>query len=787
MSETEHNTSARPGRHHRQFRQTRHRRQPRHLGPVALRRVLLLLSGLVLITVALTPFFNFPRLHYWLAPLAGIYLFLLAVLPRLWLLVLPVATVVMDFTPWTGRFIYNELDLLFFVTLSSGLLYDRCRFRVYRARAQTLTLLAFVVVTALGYSAWWAFVLPPQAGLQNPYYASEYAYKVAKGMVFGLGLVPMWGYLLAVDKNRAVHTLVAGMAVAALCLGVAVLWERGSLAVLLAWPAWYHVVSSLLDLTAAYRVTGLFSDMHTGGETIDGVVLLLLPVTLWAIAWGRTLALRLLGIAGFIALAYVTLVGFTRTTYVGFVSGVVLYALLVYRARQYGGVPFAISLKWLVPTFGAALVAAVLAFVYAGSFGVASFSALLLLAWIASRVALPGRWRHAATLLAVPLIAAALYAHMHSRWVAPSVPGSLAMVLALAVVFVLARNLFRASSRSILFNQLVMLGACIVLPGLFAVALGGYQFNDRLSRVDSDLQTRLEHWGDVVDSSRGGFWGTLLGSGVGSFPARYIAYHSNSVAQVGSFNVARDGRRSVLRLGGGNDLQLGQRVGIEPHTLYGINVRLRASGSGKLVVALCERNQIYASNFRPTCVHQRLRFEPLDDEFQEVSLEMDSGRVGEGRALSRRPTLFSLKFSGPGQVLEIDAVQFSADGFNLLRNGSFRDGLDYWFSYNDFSHLPWHVKNTFLQVWFETGLLGLCLFLALLFFLGRAAWRPQSVDSLVPVYVTGVLTLCVFGLFGSPLDSVRVSWLFYFFLGSGLASLRVRRKTQEAVCPQAPS
>ena len=138
-------------------------------------------------------------------------------------------------------------------------------------------------------------------------------------------------------------------------------------------------------------------------------------------------------------------------------------------------------------------------------------------------------------------------------------------------------------------------------------------------------------------------------------------------------------------------------------------------------------------------------------------------------------------------MLEIDAVQFSADGFNLLRNGSFRDGLDYWFSYNDFSHLPWHVKNTFLQVWFETGLLGLCLFLALLFFLGRAAWRPQSVDSLVPVYVTGVLTLCVFGLFGSPLDSVRVSWLFYFFLGSGLASLRVRRKTQEAVCPQAPS
>jgi len=48
--------------------------------------------------------------------------------------------------------------------------------------------------------------LPPQSAHDNPYYTSytsEYAYKVLKGLVWGVSLVPMWGYLLAVDKRRA--------------------------------------------------------------------------------------------------------------------------------------------------------------------------------------------------------------------------------------------------------------------------------------------------------------------------------------------------------------------------------------------------------------------------------------------------------------------------------------------------------------------------------------------------------------------------------------------------------
>ena len=129
---------------------------------VSLQRVLMALAGLVLLILALQPFFTFPIVAFWFLPLAGIYLFLLLVLPRLWLVVLPVATVSLDFTPWTGRFVYNEFDLLFLITLASGFLYNRFRYKVFAPSPAILVLGCYLAIVVLGYSAWLFFVVPPQ-------------------------------------------------------------------------------------------------------------------------------------------------------------------------------------------------------------------------------------------------------------------------------------------------------------------------------------------------------------------------------------------------------------------------------------------------------------------------------------------------------------------------------------------------------------------------------------------------------------------------------------------------
>jgi hypothetical protein len=741
-------------------------------------KMAMLFAGLVILVFALPPFFNFPWVDFWLLPLAGVYLFLLFILPRLWLFVLPLVTVGMDITPWTGRFVYNELDLVFLVTLASGLLYGRYRFRVFAPNPGMIVMLSYLVVIALAYNGWTNFLLPPQAAFENPYYSTEYAYKVLKGLLWGVSLVPMWGYLLAVDKQRAVNALVMGMSLAAVLLAMIVLWERGTLHVLLGGAAWYHVVSSLLDLTSSYRVTAVFSDMHTGGEVIDGVVLMLLPACLYAAAYGQANWMRLLGATGFMALAYVTLVGFTRATYVAFVVALAIYCAITLWSRRKSGLPYPVSIPWLSASLCSALVAAVLAYRYAGSYGLASFGVLLMLAYIANQVALQGVVRHGISLVALVLIALAINAHWSSRWVEPSLLASLILALVLVACYVLALGLFRESKQASAINRLFLLGGTMVLPITLAVALGGYQINERMTRVGADLGSRENHWGNVIASSQGGLWSILIGNGVGSYPGRYIRTHPQKVEEVGSFSIVPEQRRNVLLLGGGRDLAIGQRVAIAPYTNYSINVSIRAKKSGSLLLSLCERNLIYATTFEAHsgCAEGTVKFEATDGVFEQQTVEISSDKIGSRRALGRWPTVLLLHYDQVGAVVEIDSITFSADGFNILRNGSFKEGLDYWFQYDDFSHLPWHVKNLMLQVWFETGWLGLGLLLALLGLLIRTNFERHSRDSLLPVYSTAVFSLCILGLFGSPLDSARVSWMFYFFLVAPLSSLRVRRR-----------
>ena len=299
-------------------------------------RVAKIALGLTLLVVAAPPLFGFPVLGVWLLLLGAFYLCMLLLMPRLWLLVLPVAAVLVDFTAWTGRASYNEFDLLLLLTIASGLLYNRIRLKVFAPGPALALLGIFLAVLALGYSGWWLVLLAPQEAWQSPYDTSAYAYQLSKGVVCGIALVPLWAHQLAVDKQRAVNALVSGMALAAVCLGLVALWERGILDGLWSLLRWQHDADRLLSFNSPYRVTALFAEARSGAQALNGMLLLLMPATLYAIAYGSTVALRLLGVAGFLALGYAALLGFSLPTYAAFCLGAVLYLslLLWYRRRS---------------------------------------------------------------------------------------------------------------------------------------------------------------------------------------------------------------------------------------------------------------------------------------------------------------------------------------------------------------------------------------------------------------------------------------------------------------------
>ena len=101
------------------------------------------------------------------------------------------------------------------------------------------------------------------------------------------------------------------------------------------------------------------------------------------------------------------------------------------------------------------------------------------------------------------------------------------------------------------------------------------------------------------------------------------------------------------------------------------------------------------------------------------------------------------------------------DGTELVKNGSFDAGMDEWFFSTD-NHLPWHFKNLWLQLYFEQGLIGLILFIALLGSTGKSLLRryreKDFPSALLASSMTGFLTV---GVVDSLFDSPRMAVMFY--------------------------
>lgn len=728
------------------------------------------LAGICLLLVTFNVFLDFPSFGYGLIAVGLVYLAGLFVLPQLWLIVLPLATVGLDLATYTGRFLFNEYDLLFITTIAFGLISGRLSLGFLRLSWVTLLIGSYCLIMLSGLSAWSVFIAPPEASVSNPYYSPEYGYKVIKGLLWALMLVPMWFDLYRANSEKATNWLVVGQCLAALALGLVLLWERGTLGVLLSGTAWYHMVSSLLDLSSSYRTTGIFSDMHTGGEVVDGVILLLLPAVLFGIFRGSNTAIRIMALAAFGSLAYCTTVGFTRATYVSFFVGitvfVALYLISLRRSRlEHQPQPYGLYAATIIMAFCAAYVS----FFFAGSFGVAAYVGLALSAFAGGWLLLRNRWLAVGFWLVAGVIflAVAVDAHYSSRWVDHSGQSVFIVSGLLAIFYLLANVLFSQLKAEPVFNRFIFTALLIMLPAGFSLAFGGYKFNERMESVGKDMASRMTHWRNVTQSAEGGAMGQLFGHGPGSFPANYAYRFPEIVSAVGSFSIQQGEYGAYLSLGPGEDLAFGQRVAVIPNTTYDLTLNIRAYEPGKVAIFVCERNLIFASNFMANCEIVSIKFQPTGKVFKQFSVTLDTDNVGKRHWVSRWPTTLYLKNFSKEAVVDIDEVLFSHDGEQLLKNSSFSKGADSWFFYNDFAHLPWHIKNTYLQTWYNMGWVGLGIFLclgcvAIVFALKKGSPVVHT------VFVSAVVAIAAFGLFGSPLDSSRVSWLFYFYFFSAL-------------------
>ena len=282
---------------------------PRRLGAaraaallgVALLPILLYLTSAPALATASTLLLAACAAAVWWRPLAAV-------------LIVPALLPALDLAPWTGRFFWDEFDLLLLVCLSvahfrSGSACQRWARDPWR-RAFALLALSVAISTAAGAMPWpW-----PDSNTLASYYSPYNALRIAKGAVWAWLFVGLLRRLEGCGHDTR-KVLASGMALGLAYVVAFVAWERLAFV-------------GLFDFADEYRVTGPFSAMHRGGAFIECYIAVAMPFVALRVLEVRQWMARAAGAMLLLAASYAMMVTFSRSGYAAFGTALVLFFVL---------------------------------------------------------------------------------------------------------------------------------------------------------------------------------------------------------------------------------------------------------------------------------------------------------------------------------------------------------------------------------------------------------------------------------------------------------------------------
>lgn len=313
---------------------------------------------------------------------------------------------------------------------------------------------------------------------------------------------------------------------------------------------------------------------------------------------------------------------------------------------------------------------------------------------------------------------------------------------------------------------LAVTGLAVMIP-----ILSGSFMEARLAGTQTEATTRIRHWTRTVDMMDRGLTTALFGMGLGSFPRAFLFKYRDAASA--TFSYEREDGNEFLRLGSGKPLYLDQRVRVVSAKSYTVSLDLRSSDpEASVAITLCEKSLQYSFG----CKAASLQLRPTATGWEHREVKLDSGQVGSGPWLLRRPVAFSIANARRGSIVDVDNVRLlDESGRDLIANADFSDGGARWFFSAD-DHLPWHIFNLWVQVLFEQGWLGAVAFTAAVLvsfrLLAAGMWRGDMFAATLLAALGGFLLI---GLTESLFDGPRVTTLFFLLLFLGLLRQAVRR------------
>ena len=238
--------------------------------------------------------------------------------PVLLLAVVPAALPIFDLAPWTGRFYWDEFDLLLLVLLSIGWHRTQPTAAVPDARGRVglRVRLPSMLLTLLGVSLFISALrglLPwqwPDLNAFGTYYSGFNALRISKGAVWACALAALYLRLSASDAAKQ-RTFAWGMSLGLLLTVGFVIWERLAFV-------------GLLDFAADYRVTGPFSAMHTGGAYIECYLAVAIAYLMWLTMQTTRPLWRWLGAMLLLCSTYAMMVTYSRNGYLALLAVVLV-------------------------------------------------------------------------------------------------------------------------------------------------------------------------------------------------------------------------------------------------------------------------------------------------------------------------------------------------------------------------------------------------------------------------------------------------------------------------------
>lgn len=313
---------------------------------------------------------------------------------------------------------------------------------------------------------------------------------------------------------------------------------------------------------------------------------------------------------------------------------------------------------------------------------------------------------------------------------------------------------------------LTVVFTAIVVGFLAIAALAPGIMSQRFLQWVPDLGTREKNWAGGLQMRDTSISATLFGMGLGTYPRAVLGRHKGPDVP-SNFAVKRAGGESYLSIAVGVPDYFDQQIKIAPGETYKLSVAVRSPDQrAVLTAALCEKLLLYSYNCRQLSLKptQPGRWETFTAQISTEGLDAHA-LLG----LIQRPVVLSLFDLAENSTIEIKHVQLTnKQGQNIIANGDFARGVEQWY-FTDDNHLVWRMKNLYLMILFESGILGLLSFVLLV---GGAVYgaflamrRGERIGAAI---VASLAAFLCSGLFDHLLEAPRLAALFYLICFVGL-------------------